>query len=205
MVSHTRQEASSPPGADDGLNASDIQRILDEVSVAGYLPPPDLDQPELLRDLNTAWDFYRIRKQTISKPRNNAIRKYGGKVVNAANDLSEILNQENEAADYFRNVFPVNDLQIILRLLQRSAAAATSPFPKLPSPNEFFFGVQLPIVFERHFKREAKYSRRSDGGPPKGPFIRFATAVACALGLEVSAETVVKAIGAARKGNSKHP
>jgi hypothetical protein len=34
MVSHTRQEASSPPGADDGLNASDIQRILDEVSDA---------------------------------------------------------------------------------------------------------------------------------------------------------------------------
>ena len=167
------------------------------------MPPPDLDELELLRDLNDTWEFYHLRKQAISKPHLTAIRKYAGKVWKTANDLSKILDQENDPADYLRSAFPVKELQVILQHLGRSAAA-TALFPKLQSPNEFFFGWQLPLVFEKHFKREAKYSRPSDGGAPGGPFIRFAAAVASALGLEVSAETVVKAIGAVRKENSKH-
>jgi len=167
------------------------------------VPPPDLDQLELLRDLNEAWIFYNLRKQAISKPHHAAIRKYARKVEKTANDLSKILGQENEAAGYFRGVFLVKELQVILQRL-RETAATTGLFPKVQSPNEFFFGLQLPLVFEKHFKREAKYSRPSNGGAPDGPFIRFGTAVASALGLKISAETVAKAVGAVRKDNSTH-
>jgi hypothetical protein len=47
---------------------------------------------------------YFIRKQAISKPHNTAIRKYAGKVVNAANDLSEILDQENEVSNQMQAI-----------------------------------------------------------------------------------------------------
>jgi hypothetical protein len=93
------QKAPAPTEVDDGLNVGDIQKILDEVS--GASPPPDLNQLELLRDLNETWKFYHIRKQAISEPNNTAIRKYAGKVAQAANDLSKILDQENEGADIF--------------------------------------------------------------------------------------------------------
>jgi hypothetical protein len=194
------QKASAPPGVDDGLNARDIQKILDKVTSARYAPPPDLDQLVLLCDLNEAWKFYQIRKQGISTPYNTAIRTYARKVAKAANDLSKILDQETEGAGYFRGAFPVNELQVILQQLRRTTIAPSLKLKPQP-PNEFFFGVQLPLVFEKHFKREAKYSRPSDGGPPGGPFIRFAAAVASALDIKVSYETVAKAISAIRRDN----
>jgi hypothetical protein len=108
--------------------------------------------------------------------------------------LSKILHQQSEPADYCRSLFPVSELQICLEHLRRSAVASCL-FPKLPSPNEFFFGFQLPLVFEKHFKRKAGLSRPWEGqGPITGPFIRFAQAVGRALGEEVAAETVAKAM-----------
>jgi hypothetical protein len=77
----------------------------------------------------------------------------------------------------------VSELQVILQHLQRTTIAASLKL-KPQSPNEFFFGVQLPLVFEKHFKRGAKYSRPSNGGAPGGPFIRFAAAVASALDIK---------------------
>jgi hypothetical protein len=196
------QKASAPPGVDGGLNAGDIQKILDEVSSTRYALPPDLDQLELLCDLNEAWKFYHIRKQAISKPYNTAIRTYAGKVAKAANDLYKILDQKNEGADYFRGAFPVNELQVILQHLQRTTIAPSLKL-KPQSPSELFFGWQLPLVFEKHFKWKAKYSRPSSGGAPGGPFIRFAAAVASALDIKVGTETVAKAISAVRKDNSR--
>lgn len=42
----------------------------------------------------------------------------------------------------------------------------------------WLFGHVLPDLYERYFGQEAGVSRPKDGGRPKGPYVRFALAVA---------------------------
>jgi hypothetical protein len=113
-----------PEGVDAArrcLNAADIQDILDKVTSARYVPPPDLDQLELLRDLNNAWEFRKLRKQAVSKASRTIIRKYAEKVAKTANALSEI-----------GAAVPLTDLQIRLQHLRESAVAVLGQFVQFP-------------------------------------------------------------------------
>jgi hypothetical protein len=98
--------------------------------------------------------------------------------------------------------------------LQRLAAAArykAEYFPDralylLPrSPLEFFVGNVLPSAFKRHFKREARVSRASDGTETGGPYIRFAVEALRELGITnkgkpYARDTIARALSDVRKG-----
>ena len=98
--------------------------------------------------------------------------------------------------------------------LQRLAAAArykAEYFPEralfwLPrSPLEFFVANVLPSVFERHFKREARFSRASDGTQTGGPYIRFAVEALRELGITnkgkpYAPDTIARALSGVRAG-----
>jgi len=98
--------------------------------------------------------------------------------------------------------------------LERLAAAAKYKakyfFPhalyRLPrSPLEFFVANVLPSVFERHFKRAARFSRAPDSKEIGGPYIRFAVATLKELGITkndkpYSPETIARALSGVRAG-----
>jgi hypothetical protein len=98
--------------------------------------------------------------------------------------------------------------------LQRLAAAArykAEYFPdralyRLPrSPLEFFVANVLPSVFERHFKRAARFSRASDGTETGGPYIRFAVEALRELGITnkgkpYAPDTIARALSDVRTG-----
>jgi hypothetical protein len=73
------------------------------------------------------------------------------------------------------------------------------------SPLEYFVANVLPIVFAHHFKREARFSRASDGTETGGPYIRFACAALRELGITnkgkpYAPETIARALGGVRAG-----
>jgi hypothetical protein len=161
----------------------------------------------LLRDLDGAWNFYKNHKKETSKGHHTALLKHASRVINAASELSKILDQSNGAADDLRKfaaqaLLSLDDLQIRLRHLTSLAGAlhhayssSVSPTAFGLTPTEFFLGYDLPRIFMKHFKRKAGESRASDGkGPPTGPFIRFAVGVSTALGRPYSAETIADAL-----------
>jgi hypothetical protein len=98
--------------------------------------------------------------------------------------------------------------------LQRLAAAArykAEYFPDralylLPrSRLEFFVANVLPSVFERHFKRAARFSRASDGTETGGPYIRFAVEALRELGITnkgkpYARDTIARALSGVRAG-----
>jgi hypothetical protein len=55
-------------------------------------------------------------------------------------------------------------------------------------------GSWLPAIYKRHFNREAGSSRPPCGGPPEGPYIRFAVEVLDAFGVDCTRETIHAAI-----------
>jgi hypothetical protein len=204
-----RQEPTESLGHHDAslqekwLNDADIEDILSDVGTF----PVALDRKQLLHDLNGAWNFYKYHKKETSKGHRTALLKHTNRVINAASELSKILDRSNEAADDLgkfaaQALLPLDDLQIRLgRLtslagaLHRAYSSSVPPTAFGLTPSDFFLGYDLPRIFMKHFKRKAGESRASDGkGPPTGPFIRFAVGVSTALERPYSAETIADAL-----------
>jgi hypothetical protein len=61
-------------------------------------------------------------------------------------------------------------------------------------------GHWLPNVYEKHFQRAAGSSRSLQGGPPDGPYIRFARQVLIEWEIKGSAETIDAALSQHGKG-----
>jgi hypothetical protein len=74
-------------------------------------------------------------------------------------------------------------------------------------PKEWFAGEVLCEVYERNFRRPAKVSRpdssKEGKKSPTGPFIRFAVAVMCEMGIPISPETVARAFKDARNNRAR--
>ena len=74
-------------------------------------------------------------------------------------------------------------------------------------PNEWFAAEILPPIFERNFGRRAGVSRkdpsRSKAHSADSPFIRFAVAVMREMGMQISAETVARALKDVRAGRER--
>jgi hypothetical protein len=66
------------------------------------------------------------------------------------------------------------------------------------SPRDWFAVEILPPIYERNFGRKAGTSRIDSSKPnantADGPFIRFAVAVMCQMGIQISGETVARAL-----------
>lgn len=217
MTTSRRTRATSPacqgPTKSSGDDASQRPKWLNDADIEGILSdvgtdfvPLALDRKQLLHDLKGAWNFYKNHKKETSKGHRTALLKHTSRVINAASELSKILDQSNGAADDLRKftaqaLLSLDDLKIRLRRLTSLARALRRSYSSVPptafglTPSEFFLGYDLPRIFLKHFKRKAGESRASDGkGPPTGPFIRFAAGVSTALGRPYSAETIADAL-----------
>jgi hypothetical protein len=193
------------------LHQSNIDNILSTVGPK-YIPA-DLDTNSLLYDLNGAWNFYHTQLEN-SPGRRTALLRYATRVIRAANSLSEILKQSHQGADALHRFLGdrfVDDLQVGLQRLSGRAKMLQSPYSSpIPTafglrPREFFLGYDLPRIFEKHFRREAGRSKAPEGGPPTGPFIRFAVAVSKELGQHTTAETIDRARKATKRRGLRLP
>jgi hypothetical protein len=143
------------------------------------------------------------------------LQGYARKVHEAATKLADVLNQSSWEADIFRyggisTAFPLTDFRIQLQRLphfveifQTVYSSPTTRNAIQLSPTNWFFGICLPPIFEKHFREKATRSRHHKRGL-ESPFIRFATAVSTSRGMRVSAETVSAAMtkGAALFGRA---
>jgi hypothetical protein len=75
------------------------------------------------------------------------------------------------------------------------------------SPKEWFVGEVLPGVFESNFGRTAKVSRpdpsKGRAKAADGPYIRFAVAVTREMRMQISPETVARALKDVRAGRER--
>jgi hypothetical protein len=173
-----------------------IAQILDRVGHDNV--PIGLDREQLKNDIEEAWRFYSDFQRNTSRGEQTQLRSYADKVWKAANALQEILDEESREADIFRysnlfrNVFLLTNFRIQLQRLPKYVAVFKSFYNNRTilrralgvSPNEWFFGMDLRCIFEKHFNRPAKRSQGSNKRPD-GPYFRFAMAVADAYKVEV--------------------
>jgi hypothetical protein len=68
------------------------------------------------------------------------------------------------------------------------------------SPLQALAGLWLPTVYKKHFRRRAGSSRPVEGGPPDGPYMRFADQVLTEWDIKHSRETIDAALGLYGKG-----
>ena len=97
-------------------------------------------------------------------------------------------------------VFAVSCINLY-RLLEYGTQASPAEFARANkerwnltgSALEELVGASLPLIYEKHFGRTAGVSHPPAGGPPYGPYIRFALQVTKEMGFECSANTIDKA------------
>ena len=193
----------------------DIDRILEHVG--RDFVPDTLDELELRKDIVAAWDFYQGYENTIAKGARTRRRNYADKVSRQTRALVKLITDPSSDATLVRRRINQNlsaddaeqffvSLTNGLKELALEARAAVKKYDDPDtmreilevSPTDWLLGEGLVRVFETHFRRPVTRTREA-GGPPKGPFIRFATAVTAQLGEPFSDETVSKAISALRK------
>jgi hypothetical protein len=167
--------------------------------------PGRLDREELRNDINAALDFYHGYEAESSKGRRTQKRRYAEKLGNAAQELSNALDQSDVVAASLRkrifHRFSLNEFREQLHGVVQMCQVLSNPSDASSMSDEIcvsalylFLGDSLASIFEKHFKQSAKRNRNAHG-QLDGPFVRFATAVVKAAGLSsLGGETVSKAI-----------
>lgn len=203
------------------VTSRQLQRILD--AVGARFIPADLDRERLAADLSRGVFGYEVRRLFHKPPTEQAVQGRLERLSKAADWLEnelpthrnrldwEVLNiLDNEEGAFHGSVTRfcahLRWLKSVVARARNRDRAVITPSIKQPWGAEYwFFGEELPAVFERHFGRKAGRSRPPSGGLASGPYIRFALAVAVLLGLRKStgqlygAETIVRAVQRYRK------
>lgn len=181
---------------------------VDRIILATRLDTPsDFDRKALLADMIDAWGRYKklinsgaFRRQ---QDRQVSIRKHIKRIV-------ELLREDDEAGGVIDKLshgaseilaIQLIDLACLLEYGTQAAPAEFVRFNKeryglTGSALQELVGAYLPGVYHKHFKREARSSHSGlRGGPPDGPYIRFALQATKEMKIECSAETVDAALG----------
>jgi hypothetical protein len=173
------------------------------------------DRNALLADL---LDCYRRYKKQISSGRFKRQRERHISLQKHIKSMLKLLHDDDvdggvinkmSGGDAFRFALACDNLY---RLLEYGTQASPAEFARVNkerwgltrSALQELVGASLPPVYEKHFKRDAGLSHSPDGGPPYGPFIRFALQTTKEMGIECSADTVEKAFEEAKKQKRTH-
>jgi hypothetical protein len=168
-------------------------------------PPARLDRVALLADLIGCYGRY---KKIISSgafksqsERQSKIRKSIEKIVKLLKeddaDGGVILKMSQGASSIL--AMQLLDLASLLEHgLQRKpgefAIWNKARYGLIGSALQELVGIRLPAVYEKHFGKPAGSSRDPLGGPPYGPYIRFALQLTKEWKIDCSAETIDAAL-----------
>jgi hypothetical protein len=189
------------------------QTIDDIVAQTRY---PVENKAALLEDLLTCYGKYKVLISAGTYKRHQLrwrrIRKHIDSLVNLIEadnaDLGTVRELSGGAADVFVRHLRTLAFELSLRDMEpgefvkknreRRNLIGLSALQKLT-------GEWLPEVYERHFKRKAGASRPIEGGPPEGPYIRFAMAVLAAWKIDYAPDSIDDALRRAEKKTEKSP
>jgi hypothetical protein len=99
----------------------------------------------------------------------------------------------------------LEELQLAIRVVEHRVKSVADKWergherdPSLkgrrPTEEDWLAGVELPLVFERHFLHRAGRSRAKSGsGPPTGPMVDFISAAMRELGFKYTKESIARA------------
>ena len=183
-----------------------LDRIIDaaKTKLPDQKLPNQFDRDALYDDLIGCYELYR-RADSPAAVKNNAsrllgIRKHTSKLVL----LLETDDSEDGALREFSEVL-LPQLRVLIKCLldEPQMQMAARDFPArikerlkiTGSPLQTLAGLWLPRVYRKHFRRAAGSSRPAGGGPPDGPYVRFARQVLAEWKIKGSAETIDAALG----------
>jgi hypothetical protein len=178
-------------------------QTLDRIVAAPGNAPDQLDRDLLRSELLGCYERYSRATSPAAFKRNTerliGIRKYTGKLVTRmAEDDADLGIIRPISATLMPQLLSLIELLDEGQLQTKPKDFADRTKSRLGitgSALQALTGLWLPKTYEKHFRRAAGSSRHPGGGPPDGPYIRFAASVLAAWKIEGSAETIDAALG----------
>jgi hypothetical protein len=183
------------------IDEQTLDRILTQVGQK--FVPADLDRTALRIAIAKA--VATKEKVDTSRPgkRSSVVRKGVQRIRQAAETLNARLKENNDAWQWIAELMPPGSEELIIRFICAAEAVeqtlgesdqriVSKYSPRIPTASEWLAGVELPLVFEKFFRR--KEGRSRSGGKPSGPTVRFVNAVMTEVDTPFSEESIVRAM-----------
>lgn len=188
------------------LSDKSLERIL--CAVGTEYMPIKIDRSALKVDIDDTWHDY-SNEASLGLRRER--HKQGLKTSKLTGELLKLLEDQKHGEWLRRQIRFSNaafaELKVALMSLgsigemvarQQKQKSSIREVFRL-TPLEWLVGLGLAEVYRRHFDRAAGRSRPAAGGTPRGPYVRFAVAVAREYGKRISDATVEDALKQVRK------
>jgi hypothetical protein len=199
------------------LNDASVSEIIDRVGL-----PLKTNFANLRKDLDFAKTWFAVQRkisQGNDLPKKlDAVKRAIQKLSNALDDdgvkfalrfsiVTEILGNLDTLASHIALItdIQIKDGEMSQEELEVNSRLASELNIGTASSFEWLAGKHLAVIFERHFRREARISRNPDTGHVNGPYIRFVEAVLNKLDIQkggkpYAPESIAKARANERAG-----
>ena len=177
-------------------------RALDRIlaKVGQRFVPTNLDRIALRDAIEKAVKAKEIVDKSRPGTRSKAIGANAKRIREALKSLYALLRENSDVYELITQSAPsISDDILRWMVIARSVEQTWDlhedvkrRYPRFPSPREWLAGVELPLIFEDCFHREARRSR--SGKKPSGPTVQFVAAVMTEIAMPFTAESVVRAM-----------
>ena len=182
-----------------------LDRIIDaaKTKLPSQKLPSQFDRDVLYDDLVSCYRLY-TRATSPAAFKNNAsrligIRKRTSKLVSLmeadASDLGILREISETLLPQLKALIALLDQSKMQMNVKGFSDRIKERLNITGSALQALTGLWLPNVYQKHFQRAAGSSRSPEGGPPDGPYIRFALQVLAEWKIKGSAETIDAALG----------
>jgi hypothetical protein len=164
--------------------------------------PADLDRSALRAAIEQAWVAREIIDKNRPGPRLRRCLNQLDHAYKAADKLASTLVANNDLVERVTDLVPeailnIRQVAIVIKVLKERIGnyrTIANEYRRVPTATEWLAGVELPCIYEVHFRRGTGVSRDKVSGKPGGPMVRFIAAALNEARVPVKDETIVRAV-----------